>query len=613
MTRPSRRLHIWALPALTVLLVALVAGERRAATAEARAVSMGAEGEGPRIRRVWANAQDYSTPSPDGRSVAYVDWTTGDVAMHDLQTGTSQLLTDKGSWTEDGSWAEVPRFAPDGNRVAYSYGNVLGRGAGFRYELRYVDVGDTEQHTLYALDVEDEWIAPMDWSATQGILVEVNRENARNSELGIVSPEDGSYRVILKNRPGEPHYHDGAFSPDGRWVVYQWDHDPRVVPTSGGEPQSLGFAVTWVLGWARDGGGVLVHGSHDGSTGVFEIPVANGRRSGAPRLVKGGLPAVIPGGFAGDAYYYGIAVDAPKIHLATVDLAAGRMLSPPAAITTPIEGAAANPAWSSDGRSLAYTLGTIPGSTQRFMVRSVDGDEVREIATFENERVTYLAWAPDGRSLVFLSPGDVGPSLWRLDLGTGEFMEEQKTIGQSAVLTPDGETLVIGRHAPQFPDLPQGVLARDLRTGRERVIARTAAAVNTLSLSPDGRTIAFVEVDPETDRTTLRTVPLSGGATRELMSAENPRHVENNQFSLPWTPDGRGILAIQGGWEHQHDLYVVPLDGGEPVRLLQDLPHSREQPALSPDGRRIAWVAGEQRLEMWVLEDDGRVVGDGAR
>ncbi len=51
---------------------------------------------------------------------------------------------------------------------------------------------------------------------------------------------------------------------------------------------------------------------------------------------------------------------------------------------------------------------------------------------------------------------------------------------------------------------------------------------------------------------------------------------------------------------------VVPVDGGE-ARPLELMPFVRPDGIkLHPDGRRIAFMAGESRGEVWVMEGLGR-------
>ena len=57
-----------------------------------------------------------------------------------------------------------------------------------------------------------------------------------------------------------------------------------------------------------------------------------------------------------------------------------------------------------------------------------------------------------------------------------------------------------------------------------------------------------------------------------------------------WSPDGRRLAFASNRDGDHKQLYVLPLDGGEPL-CLTDLKEDVEQPAWSPDGTRIAFAS----------------------
>jgi TolB protein len=119
------------------------------------------------------------------------------------------------------------------------------------------------------------------------------------------------------------------------------------------------------------------------------------------------------------------------------------------------------------------------------------------------------------------------------------------------------------------------------------------------TLSPDGRTIAFVKgLSPiigifviQTDRTGER--PVTHGSVAGFDSAE-------------WSPDGATILYAAGPAESGQRLWSVGLDG-EPERLLVDTPRSDFAATWSPDGLSIAWLseAPGSRVQVMVAGADG--------
>jgi Tetratricopeptide repeat len=78
-------------------------------TARARlGASAAAHRAGIMTRQVWTgpNVDYLGTVSPDGQSLSFTDWETGDLAIHDLASGTNRRLTNKGSWANSGEFAE---------------------------------------------------------------------------------------------------------------------------------------------------------------------------------------------------------------------------------------------------------------------------------------------------------------------------------------------------------------------------------------------------------------------------------------------------------------------------------------------------------------------------
>lgn len=88
-------------------------------------------------RQVWAEAADpdfMGTPSADGKYVSYVDWTTGDLAVHELASGTNRNLTNEG-WEK--GWAQHSVFSPDSRQLAYYWwSNEKGEEGGGRVTCR---------------------------------------------------------------------------------------------------------------------------------------------------------------------------------------------------------------------------------------------------------------------------------------------------------------------------------------------------------------------------------------------------------------------------------------------------------------------------------------------
>jgi TolB protein len=78
--------------------------------------------------------------------------------------------------------------------------------------------------------------------------------------------------------------------------------------------------------------------------------------------------------------------------------------------------------------------------------------------------------------------------------------------------------------------------------------------------------------------------------------------VDSGDTSISWTPDGHHIVVARGQ-DDSEALYRVNEDGGNPTRLTSP-EGAAEDPAVSPDGKRVAYVAGSD-VDVYVADADG--------
>ena len=108
-------------------------------------------------------------------------------------------------------------------------------------------------------------------------------------------------------------------------------------------------------------------------------------------------------------------------------------------------------------------------------------------------------------------------------------------------------------------------------------------------LSPDGKTVAYavnsVDRDENAYRSAIWLAAVDGSSPpRQLTSGKKADGCPR------WSPDGTRIAFASNRDGDKKQLYVLPLDGGEPL-CLTDLKEDVERPAWSPDGTRIAFAA----------------------
>jgi len=197
---------------------------------------------------------------------------------------------------------------------------------------------------------------------------------------------------------------------------------------------------------------------------------------------------------------------------------------------------ATSPRWSPDGARIAYLQATATGTG--IYVRWLDSNLTGLVATLIRPPAD-LAWSPDGNWLAF-------------------------TMSVPAKSRP----IVEPRPKPEGAEWSEPV-----------------KVIDSVQYRWDGR--GFLEPA----HTHIFIVPADGGTPRQLTSGEF-----NHGGPLSWTPDGRNIVFAANrhpGWELEYgesDIFSVAVDDGA-LRQITDRAGGENAPAVSPDGRHIAYLA----------------------
>jgi Tol biopolymer transport system component len=123
------------------------------------------------------------------------------------------------------------------------------------------------------------------------------------------------------------------------------------------------------------------------------------------------------------------------------------------------------PAWSPDGRRLAYT--SPAGGIVRLFTMNVDGTQQQQVAGTDGGFAP--AWSPDGRRLVFFrnTAADGAVTIWTADLGTGSVAQvpvnPTETGGAVPSWSTDGQHLLYTRGGAR-------VVLYDVKTRAESVL-----------------------------------------------------------------------------------------------------------------------------------------------
>jgi Tol biopolymer transport system component len=570
---------------------------------------------GVTVRRVWAgrDVNLYGSPSPDGGFLTARH--RGDLVIHDLATGENRLLTRR----RTGWGTHHSVVSPDGRQVAYAwwYGSNLS-------ELRLIGVDGSGQRTL--LGGDRRAFRPAAWSLDGDHVVAQWRRHDGSIVIAMVAVADGAVEVLKTLEQGSVL--GLSLSPDDRYIVYDTASDAGSsqsdifvldVESKQETPLVAHAGADYYPLWTPDGRGVLFLSDRGGSPAAWLVGVADGRSTGQPILVKPDMGSAVPMGFARDgSFYYGLTRPLINVLTAAIDPESGRVTSLPEPALDRFVGRNIAPAWSPDGKRLAYLSQrsgqTFWGSLWTPVVRALDTGEERELALDLRDIDPYQPrWSPDGHRLLVTGSDQQGrQGFYTVDVATGavaplvqsgpeEFVEEP-------AWSPDGGTLFYSREQGSSDQ----IVAKNLETGEEKVLVRddrSNGGFPFLSLSPDGRWLAFISIQLNRDRfeietTGLHVMPATGGEPRELLRRDAP---ETLTAGLVWTPDGSALIfgthqGVPHEPERRQTLWRVSVEGGDPTPVgvtlvgLQDL-------SLHPDGRRLAFDVGRDEAEVWVMEN----------
>jgi len=557
------------------------------AQAQVRLAALGGPGAagGLVTRRVLADASGVSgVLTADGKYIRGIDWETGDVVQFEVASGQTSRITNKGPWSETEKTYENQAFSRDGKQIAYySYTKD------WIPQLQIRNLDGSGLRTLYS--EKGCYIYPLDWSPDAGSILALRSVPSKAVELTLISTADGSVRVLRSITSNLFMFERASFSPDGRFVAFSFvregspPHGDVFLMTADGRNEVVVAghpAEDRLLGWTPDGRSLLFLSDRSGTWDIWTVRIAGGKQQGEPELLKkdfGYYSEVL--GFAPDgSCYYKTNTRLGGLYNGEVDLETGKVLVPPAPVTTRYTGLQNFVKWSPDGRYLAYLSrsGSIGPGNNILTIRSVATGEERFLSP-RLRFVNQISWAPDGRSIIALGITETGSGIFRIDAETSA-ITKLRDGGSLPNLCPDGKTLVFGKAGPI-------ISKRNLDTGEESEVVKPGTIF--YDLSPDGREVVF-QVDGA-----VKTVSLNGGEPRELF-----RGLAQN-YLLGWTRDGRYIIA-QAEYPSS-EIWRVPAQGGTPLKLDLSVPKMLLL-KLHPDNRRFAFSVNEEsKSELWVMEN----------
>ncbi len=288
----------------------------------------------------------------------------------------------------------------------------------------------------------------------------------------------------------------------------------------------------------------------------------------------------------------------------------------------------ADPAWSPDGKSLAYS--TDSDGSMAIFIRNMQTGATRKLTPPFTGPEVQSAWSPDGKKIAFMDTLDLeagAREMYVADVATGQFQKVWGTAN-SAGLTinsdfepgrptwgPDSNTIalaVLQQYSNRFREGVSKIATVNATTGAtNEYFADPAKPYETISnrveddgpvWSPNGKFMAYVmdnvlqvvPVDPATG------APTGAARTLTVEAADQ----------LSWSGDSQHILYDSGG-----TLRLISINGGAPKTVPVDLTW---RPQAPPSGEKVihagtlwAGTSGSEQRNVDIVVSGNKIVSVG--
>lgn len=275
---------------------------------------------------------------------------------------------------------------------------------------------------------------------------------------------------------------------------------------------------------------------------------------------------------------------------------------------------AGDPQISPDGKRIVYVrqfsdIMNDKRQSNLWMI-NVDGSEDRALTT-GNFNDSSPRWSPDGTRIAYVSDHDGKPQLYVrwMDSGQSAALTDLENAPSDIEWSPDGKLISFSSFVPSdgpkianLPKTPEGAKWADPPKAYDHLVYR----FNGRGYLKPGFGQRFL-------------ISAQGGAPRQLTSGALPYAGSSGPGAggrACWTPDGKYLLFsanLHPDYEYDPlntEVYELSLADGQ-VKPLTNRKGPDNSPAISPDGKTIAYVGfddryqGHQTTHLYMMSRDG--------
>lgn len=276
-----------------------------------------------------------------------------------------------------------------------------------------------------------------------------------------------------------------------------------------------------------------------------------------------------------------------------------------------------SPAWSPDGKTIAYLSNREGGSKQIYLFDVASGVETE--LTSLTGGAGSLKWTPDGRGLVLVS--DVFPDCGvaedcnRASAAAAESRASKARVIDSLPFR-HWNTWVEGTRAHVIYHPLEGS-ARDLTPGAFNAPPFSVGGGDEFDVSPDSREVAYAsntDIGALSTNSDIFITPIAGGPSKRITTRRGA------DTSPQYSPDGKWISwlsQLRPGYESDlWELWLYNRATGTSSRIATDFPNWIGSVTWAPDSRMLYFIAPEKgKNALYELTLGGkhrRIHGEGA-
>jgi TolB protein len=242
---------------------------------------------------------------------------------------------------------------------------------------------------------------------------------------------------------------------------------------------------------------------------------------------------------------------------------------------------------------IAYVLKQ--GNTYELQIADADGQNP-QIALRSREPIISPAWSPDGRKLAYVSFESGKPVVYVHELATSKRVPVANFKGNNSApaWSPDGQTLAV---VLTRDGLSQLYLINAADGSNLRRLTRSPLIDTEPVFSPDGQSIFFTS--DRSGRPQIYQIPVTGGEARRITF--------NGDYNISprISPDGQNLLVVTRR-DGQFRIALIDLASGNETLLTQG--PDDQSPSFAPNGKQVLYAAKQGGRNMLAgVSSDGRM------